>query len=78
MRMEIARKSKEEMLRFYHKPMSLKDWYVAISEVANGCWKAEAGDVWGRKIGRSGNDPDELIKQLEFEIEREFRPLNAK
>lgn len=72
MKTGVKKRSDEEMLQFYDRQLRHKGWYVRVDEAANGCWIAEAEDVLGRKVGRSGNDPDELIKRLEEEIEKSF------
>lgn len=64
----VSKKSPEKLLKSYDKLSSNDSWAIRTREVANGCWKIEAEDVWGRKLARSGNDPVDLEHEIEEEI----------
>jgi len=42
---------------------------MRIEEMSNGFYKVEAKDVYGRIISKTGNDPDNLVIEIEEEIE---------
>jgi len=42
---------------------------IRIEEMSNGVYKVEAKDVFGRIISKAGNDPEELVIEVEEELE---------
>lgn len=64
----VSKKSIEELLKTHHKISSNSTWVLRTKEIANGGWKIEAEDVWGRRLAMSGNDPIELEAKIEEEI----------
>ena len=51
-----------------HKSQS-EGWRIRIEEMSNGVYKVEAKDVYVRVISKAGNDPDNLVIEVEEEIE---------
>ena len=49
------------MLGEYPIEGKLPDWYFRITETSNNAWLVEGCDIWGRKVSRTGGDPDELL-----------------
>jgi hypothetical protein len=49
------------MVQEYPIEGRLADWYFRTEETSNGAWLVEGSDVWGRKVARSGGDPDALL-----------------
>ena len=49
------------MLGEYPIEGKLPDWYFRITETSNNAWLVEGCDIWGRKVSRTGDDPDELL-----------------
>ena len=46
---------------------SVAGWYFRVREISNGVWEVEGSDIYGRKIGKSGTEPQELLKSCEFD-----------
>jgi hypothetical protein len=38
-------------------------WFFKQHEVSNGAYLVEGTDLWGRKVSRSGGDPDTLLNE---------------
>ena len=57
----IEAKSRLDMLEEYPIEGKLPDWYFRIRETSMNAWLVEGSDVWGRKVSRSGGDPEELL-----------------
>ena len=57
----IRARSREDMLSEYPIEGKLPDRYFRIAETSNNAWLVEGCDIWGRKVSRTGGDPDELL-----------------
>jgi hypothetical protein len=49
------------MLADYPLEARLPNWFFRIIETSNNAWLVEGCDLWGRKVSRSGGDPDQLL-----------------
>ena len=58
---EIRARSRADMVSEYPIEGELTDWYFRIAETSNNAWLVEGCDIWGRKVSRTGADPDELL-----------------
>lgn len=58
---EIQAKSPADMLKEYPIEGKLPNWYFRIRETSANAWLAEGCDVWGRKVSRSGSNPETLL-----------------
>ena len=61
-RRRIQARSRDEMLESFPIEGRLPDWYFRIRETSASAWLVEGSDVWGRRVARSGGDPDELLE----------------
>ena len=61
-RREILARTPEELRKDYPIGGKLPNWYFRARETSNKAWTVEGCDIWGRKVSRSGGDPDELIE----------------
>lgn len=50
------------MRRDYPVAGRLPNWYFRAIETSNNAWLVEGRDVWGRRVSRSGRDPDQLLE----------------
>lgn len=58
---EIQPKTPQELLEDYPVDGQLPNWFFRVTETSNNAWLVEGCDLWGRKVSRSGGDPDELL-----------------
>ena len=49
------------MVKDYPIENRLANWYFRITEASNGAWLVEGCDIWGRKVSRTGSDPEQLL-----------------
>ena len=61
-RKEVRARTSQDMLKDYPIDRQVPDWYFRIREISNNAWTAEGCDRWGRKVARSGGNPDELLE----------------
>jgi hypothetical protein len=40
-------------------------WYLRQDEISKGAWEVEGMDHWGRRVSRTGDDPDQLLIECE-------------
>lgn len=57
----IRARTPQEMLADYPVEGRLPNWFFRIIETSNNAWLVEGCDLWGRKVSRSGGDPDQLL-----------------
>jgi hypothetical protein len=55
--------SPEEMRTVYPIQGQVDGWYFRRAETSNGAWFVEGSDAWGRRVSRSGSDPDVLLNE---------------
>lgn len=58
---EIQAKTRAEMLAVFPIEGKLPGWYFRALETSNNVWLVEGCDVWGRKVSRTGSDPETLL-----------------
>jgi len=44
-------------------------WSFRKKEILNGAWEVEGTDQWGRRVSRTGDDPDQLLAKCELAAE---------
>lgn len=59
----------DQLIRTHPRKSQREGWYIRIEEMSNEAYKAEAKDVYGRVISKTGYDPDKLVIEVEKEIE---------
>ena len=60
---KVQAKSKEEMLADFPVDGKRPNWYFRMTETSSNAWLVEGCDVWGRKVSRSGGDPEALLEE---------------
>jgi len=55
-------------MQTYPRKSQREDWCIRIEEMSNGFYKVEAKDVYGRIVSKTGNDPGNLVIEVEEEI----------
>jgi len=70
----VVEKNDAKMLREYPLFSNTEGWFIRITDVANGCWRAEASDRFGRVVGKDGENDD--TERLLGEIEALITELN--
>jgi len=58
----IRAKTPQELQDNYPIEGRLPNWFFRVTETSNNAWLVEGCDLWGRKVSRSGGDPDELLE----------------
>jgi hypothetical protein len=59
---KIEPRTSDEMRRVYPIEGRLAGWFFRAVETSNGAWLVEGCDIWGRKVSRSGTDPDVMLE----------------
>lgn len=59
---KVRGKSTDELIEEYPIADRLPNWFFRVVEVSNNAWQAEGSDRWGRKVSRTGGDPDSLLE----------------
>jgi hypothetical protein len=70
---EIEARSREDMVKEYPIENKLTDWYFRITETSNEAWLVEGCDIWGRKVSRTGGDPEHLLSACVSDAEKILR-----
>jgi len=65
MKIKIARRSKDEILKQYPIQGKTAGWYFRIDEVSNGVYEVEGTDEWGRIVHQKGLNPGKLLENCE-------------
>lgn len=60
---EIAAKSRAQMIVDYPLEQGVDGWFFRQQEVSAGAYLVEGSDCWGRKVSRTGGDPDALLNE---------------
>lgn len=58
----VRARNPKELLENYPIEGRPLDWFFRIKEISNNAWLVEGCDLWGRKVSRSGGDPDQLLE----------------
>ena len=62
-RREVVASSPEEMCKRYPIEGKVPNWYFRAQETSSNAWLVEGCDIWGRKVSRTGGDPDALLEE---------------
>jgi len=63
MKAKIQRQSREELVAKFPLDDLVAGWYFKCDEVSVGHYVAEGVDGWGRRVSRSGSEPEQLLKE---------------
>jgi hypothetical protein len=63
MKLRVTKLSEAEVLSRYPIAGQLDGWYFRLEETSNNYWRAEATDLWGRKVACGGSDEDALLRE---------------
>jgi hypothetical protein len=58
----IQQLSPDEVRRAYPIAGRVDGWFFRVDEKSPGAWLVEGADLWGRKVSRTGGDPDALLE----------------
>jgi hypothetical protein len=61
MKTEIRRQNPEDLVKTYPIQNKVDGWFFRVEEVSNCVYEVEGSDLYGRKVFRSGSDPDSLL-----------------
>ena len=61
MKVPVRRVSPEEIELAFPIFDRLEGWFFRAQEVSNGVWEVQGSDLFGRKVSRTGSDPDILL-----------------
>jgi hypothetical protein len=65
--------SEGETKRRYPLVDRVPGWFFRVEEISPGAWRVDGTDLYGRTVGRTGSNPDELLTECcadAAEIER--------
>lgn len=65
MKLRVARRSEEDVLRTHRIRGNVTGWFYRADETSNYVWILEGVDVWGRKLAVRRTDPDRLLAEVE-------------
>ncbi len=65
MRRHVERLTVADLIARYPKRGKTSGWYFRIDELANGVWRVEGSDQWGRCVSHTGSDPDTVLEECE-------------
>ena len=77
MKIPVEKLSEEAVRREYPFTASVPGWFFRLSEVSAGVYRAEGTDLWGRRVSRTGTDPDELLASCAVDAEDIERSTGA-
>ena len=69
-RREIRARSRADIVSEYPIEGRLPDWYFRVIETSNSAWLVEGSDIWGRKVSRTGGDPEKLLEACVSDAEK--------
>jgi hypothetical protein len=58
----VHKRDAAEVQREYPIADRVPGWFFRMREVSNGAWVVEGVDLWGRQVGESGTDAQELLE----------------
>ena len=64
-----VRKLTDEELKGYPIRDLVEKWFFRVDEVSQGFYQVEGIDRWGRKVSRTGIDPEHLLSLCKRDIE---------
>jgi hypothetical protein len=65
MKRDVEKFTEAELIARYPKRGKTSGWYLRIDELANGVWRVEGSDQWGRCVSHTGSDPDTVLAEAE-------------
>ena len=65
MRRRVEKLTEPDLIACYPKRGKTPGWYFRIDELANGVWRVEGSDQWGRRVSHTGSDPDTVLAECE-------------
>ena len=69
MKKPIHKISQETLEKEFPIQGKVQGWFFRQKEISNEAWEVEGTDQWGRRVSRSGSDPDQLLKACELAAE---------
>mgnify|MGYP001187795529 CR=1 FL=1 len=76
MKIRVSARHPDTIQKTYPIKGRVNGWYFRKTEISNGVWQVEGMDIYGRKVGRSGPDPDELLNKCESDAKDINATLN--
>lgn len=64
----VSRLNEQKVRKKYPIESEQTGWYLKVVERSNGNWEVEGIDLWGRRVSRSGDDPEVLLREVEHGI----------
>jgi len=61
MKSAISRLSADEVKKHFPIQGEIESWFFRVEEISGGVYEASGTDPFGRKVSRSGVDPDSLL-----------------
>ncbi len=65
MKKSVHKITKEILEKDFPITGKVPGWYFRQEEVSNGAYEVEGMDQWGRRVSRTGDDPDQLLIECE-------------
>ena len=63
MKRPVSPDSERERRRTHPIDGGIAGWFFRVTEVSAGVYLAEGVDLYGRKVSRTGANPDEILEQ---------------
>jgi hypothetical protein len=77
MKVRVSAKHPDIIQKTHPIKGSIDGWYFRKTEISNGGWEVEGMDIYGRKVGRSGHDLDELLVNCENDANEIMNKIKA-
>ena len=77
MKKSIHPATRKELLRRYDQEGPADGWFFRIREISANHFIVEGQDSFGRHVGRSGSDPEELLAACVTDAEELNRSLKS-
>lgn len=65
----VVRLNENEVLAEYPISGRVKGWYFRVQEVSASAYQVDGTDLWGRRVSRTGSDPDRLLDECTSDAE---------
>ena len=63
MKSQAERLNPEEIIKKFPIAHLVEGWYFRVEEMSAGAYRVEGTDLYGRRVGGSGHDPDEVLSK---------------